>query len=99
MGEAVTVISQLCVRPEAQAEFEALCREQRSQALANEPGCLAYLVSRAVQGPLAYVVLEQFADRIALKAHMAAPYVERVRTRLPSLLSAPASIQIYADLS
>jgi quinol monooxygenase YgiN len=42
----------------------------------NEPGCIEFAFFQAISDPTSFVLLEQFADQIALDTHMQLPHTQ-----------------------
>ena len=47
----------------------------------TEPGCIAFDVYRGVENPRLFVLVEQYADRAAIDAHIAADHFDEVAVR------------------
>ena len=58
----------------------------------REPGCISYVLERAVDDPATFFTVERWKTDDDLKAHMVTPHVKAALVRVPDLLGAPAAI-------
>ena len=77
-------------RDELVAQFERMQNESR-----REPGCLRYGFFAAVEEPLSFVAVEEWADREALDRHFAQPHLQEFTRRLLELISTQPEIAIH----
>ncbi len=61
----------------------------------QEPGCLRYTINRGVDDPQTFVVVERWASREALDAHLKTPHIQKLFAAMGDLLAAPAEILSY----
>ena len=61
----------------------------------TEEGCLRYGFFAAVEDPLSFVAVEEWADREALDRHFAEPHLHAFTRRLLELASAPPEVAIH----
>jgi quinol monooxygenase YgiN len=75
------------------AELDALLAELAAGSL-EEPGCRAFRVLAAnVPGEL--VLLAEYADEDALRAHYATPHYRRYREHVGPLLARPSDVVVH----
>lgn len=58
-----------------------------------EPGCIAYLAHASRDDPGVIVMIEAWADQVALDAHAAAPAFIGLAARFDSLLAKPPTLE------
>jgi quinol monooxygenase YgiN len=61
----------------------------------QEPGCLRYGFFQAVEDPLSFVAVEEWADRDALDAHFAQPHLHAFTRRLLETISETPEVAIH----
>jgi quinol monooxygenase YgiN len=88
------VIGRVQCRPEQRdelvAQFERMQEDSR-----RESGCLRYGFFAAVEDPLSFVAVEEWADREALDRHFAEPHLHEFSRRLLELISSEPEIAIH----
>jgi quinol monooxygenase YgiN len=77
-------------RDELVAAFEEMQDNSR-----REPGCLRYGFFAAVEDPLSFIAVEEWADREALDRHFAQPHLREFARRLLELVSARPGVAIH----
>ena len=77
-------------RDELVAELEKMQDESR-----REDGCLHYGFFAAVEDPLSFVAVEEWADRAALDRHFAQPHLHEFSSRLLELISERPEVAIH----
>ncbi|MFE9422225.1 putative quinol monooxygenase [Kitasatospora sp. NPDC006697] len=96
MSERVHVIAELRPKAERAGEFreqaEAMARASRA-----EEGCVSYqlYVDPADQGR--WVIVEEWADRAALDAHLASAHLAESLARTAELLAGEPRLRILAE--
>lgn len=69
--------------PERVEEFVRFLTEEAADAIANEPGCRDFIVSKSLDAPNVFTLAEFYDDAAALAAHRLTPHFllfqERVR--------------------
>lgn len=90
---AVVVSARWVAREGAEERIEALLRAVVAAAPA-EPGCLAYIGHRDPGDARIFLLYEQYRDRAAYDAHMAAPYVQAAIDEGVPLLS-ESDVRLY----
>ena len=61
----------------------------------REEGCLRYGFFAAVEDPLSFIAVEEWADREALDRHFAEPHLQEFTGRLLELISTTPEIAIH----
>ena len=77
-------------RDELVAAFETM-----QDASRREQGCLRYGFFTAVEDPLSFVAVEEWADREALDRHFAEPHLREFAARLLELVFSPPEVAIH----
>jgi quinol monooxygenase YgiN len=88
------VIGRVQCRAEQRDELIALCKEMQDNSR-REEGCLRYGFFAAVEDPLSFIAVEEWADREALDRHFAEPHLHEFARRLGGLVSAPPEVAIH----
>ena len=73
----ITYIAHMRIAAENAAAYEAALAEMARNVAAHEPGVLHYALSRSVDDPQLYVVIEVYLDEAAFKAHWQTDYIHR----------------------
>jgi quinol monooxygenase YgiN len=92
----IGVIATLKVQDGKNAEFEGVFRELQQQVKANEPGNLAYQLTRSRTDPNTYKVLELYKDQEALTHHGGTDYFKAAGPKLGPCLAGRPEIE-YLD--
>ena len=92
----IGVIAVLKVADGKNAEFEAIFTALAAQVLANEPGALAYGVTRSRTEPQTYKILELYTDQEAVTLHGQTDYFKAAGAKLGSCLAGRPEIE-YLD--
>jgi quinol monooxygenase YgiN len=82
-----------CAAADRNALIEALTRMQDDSR--REDGCVRYGFFAAVEDPLSFVAVEEWADRAALDAHFAQPHLREFGERLLELVSDRPEVAIH----
>jgi quinol monooxygenase YgiN len=88
------VIGRVRCRPEQRDQLVALMEEMQDNSR-REDGCLRYGFFAAVEDPLSFVAVEEWADREALDRHFAQPHLLEFAGRLPALVSSQPEVAIH----
>ena len=88
------VIGRVRCNPEHREELVAAFEEMQ-EASRREEGCLRYGFFAAVEDPLSFVAVEEWADREALDAHFAQPHLHQFARRLLELVSDAPEVAIH----
>ena len=82
-----------CAEENREALLAALTRMQDQSR--KEEGCLRYGFFSAVEDPLGFVAVEEWADREALDRHFAQPHLQEFAGRLLELVSERPEVAIH----
>ncbi|MGH2992495.1 MAG: putative quinol monooxygenase [Solirubrobacterales bacterium] len=88
------VIGRVRCRPEQRDELVVLLERMQDDSR-REEGCLRYGFFAAVEDPLSFVAVEEWADREALDRHFAQPHLQEFARRLLEVVSAPPEVAIH----
>ena len=93
---SIGVIATLRIQPGKEAEFEAFATELAKQVRANEPGNLAYQLTKSRTEPGTYKVLEIYKDQDALTHHGGTDYFKAAGPKFAAVLGGRPEIE-YLD--
>ncbi len=93
-----TIIGTVTARPETREELEGLLQAQVAPTRA-EPGCINYDLHMDEAHPCVFVFYENWTDRAALDAHLAAPHLRPLMSQIDRLLTGPVDIRPLSMLS
>jgi quinol monooxygenase YgiN len=93
---AIGVIAVLKIQDGKTDEFEAFFTELAKQVRANEPGNLAYQLTRSRTEPTTYKVLEVYKDQDALTHHGGTDYFKAAGPKFGAVLAGRPEIE-YLD--
>jgi len=85
-------------KPGADEECAALLRDLAYRVRAEEPGCMSYVVTRALGSPSHFAVHAQFEDMDAFNEHAETEHMSRMMPRLRGLLATPISMELFFAL-
>jgi quinol monooxygenase YgiN len=74
----ILVVGRVRCDAERRDELVALCETMQTESR-KEDGCLRYGFFAAVEDPLSFVAVEEWADREALDRHFAQPHLREAR--------------------
>ena len=69
--------------------------EMMQDASRREEGCLRYGFFQAVEDPLSFIAVEEWADREALDRHFATPHLREFTRGLLEAISEPPEVAIH----
>ena len=92
----IGVVATLKVQEGKGAEFEAVFIELTKQVRANEPGNLAYQLTKSRTEPGTYKVLEIYKDQDALTHHGGTDYFKAAGPKFASVLGGRPEVE-YLD--
>ncbi len=92
----IGVIAQIRIQDGKAAEFEAFFTELAGQVRANEPGNLAYQLTKSRTEPNLYKVLEVYADQDALTHHGGTEYFKAAGPKFGAVLAGRPEVE-YLD--
>jgi quinol monooxygenase YgiN len=93
---SIGVIATLRIQADKTAEFEAFFGDLARQVRANEPGNLAYQLTRSRTEPNTYKVLELYQDQDALTHHGGTDYFKAMGPKFAAVLAGRPDIE-YLD--
>ena len=93
---SIGVIAAIRIQDGKAAEFEAFFGELAKQVRANEPGNLAYQLTKSRTEPNLYKVLELYADQDALTLHGGTEYFKAAGPKFGAVLAGRPEIE-YLD--
>ena len=88
------VIGRVRCEADQRDELVALLRTMQDNSR-REEGCLRYGFFAAVEDPLTFVAVEEWADRAALDAHFAQPHLQQFAKSLLELISERPEVAIH----
>jgi quinol monooxygenase YgiN len=88
------VVGRVRCRPEQRDELIALMQKMQDESR-REDGCLRYGFFAAVEDPLSFVAVEEWADRDALDRHFAEPHLQEFAQGLLGLVDSPPEVAIH----
>lgn len=89
----IGVVATLKVQDGKGPEFEAVFKELTAQVRANEPGCIAYQLTRSRTEPNTYKVLELYKDEAALAQHGQSDYFKAAGPKMGPCLAGRPEIE------
>lgn len=92
----IGVVAILKVQVDKTADFEKVFLDLQNKVKANEPGCLAYQLTRSRAEPGTYKVLELYASEDALKAHGGSDYFKAAGAAMAPFMAGRPEIE-YLD--
>ena len=92
----IGVVAILKVQPDKAADFEAVFLGLANKVKANEPGCLAYQLTKSRTEPGVYKVLELYASEEALKTHGGSDYFKAAGAAMGPFMAGRPEIE-YLD--
>jgi quinol monooxygenase YgiN len=88
------VVGRVRCSPEQRDGLIALMRQMQEDSR-REDGCLRYGFFAAVEDPLSFVAVEEWADRVALDRHFAQPRLQEFARRLVELVDSAPEVAIH----
>jgi quinol monooxygenase YgiN len=88
------VIGRVQCTPERREALVALFERMQNESR-REDGCLRYGFFAAVEDPLSFVAVEEWADRAALDRHFAQPHLQEFARGLREVVAAPPEVAIH----
>jgi quinol monooxygenase YgiN len=88
------VIGRVRCSPDQREELVALL-ERMQENSRREDGCLRYGFFAAVEDPLSFVAVEEWADREALDRHFGQAHLQEFAQGLAGLVAAPPEVAIH----
>lgn len=95
----VTITAVIRVRLDDGEAMAAALLDVAAFVEANEPGTLAFHVSRSTDDPCVFTTFERFTDRAAMEAHNGSPAVARFFEIAPPMLDGPVILHACAEIA
>jgi quinol monooxygenase YgiN len=93
----VIVLATARARPGMEDELEAALREA-AVPTREQPGCVQFLVLRAADDKSTIVGYERWVSEADHQKHLQGPHIQRLMSRMASVLAAPPNIVAYEAL-
>jgi quinol monooxygenase YgiN len=90
----ILVIGRVRCAAEQRDELVSLCEKMQEESR-REDGCVRYGFFAAVEDPLSFVAVEEWADRQALDRHFAQPHLHEFTRGLLALVSERPEVAIH----
>ncbi len=90
----IGIVATLKVQDGKGPELEAVFRELAAQVRANEPGNVAYQLTKSRSDPNTYKVLELYNDQDAVTAHGASPHYREMSPKMGPFLAGRPEIEL-----
>ena len=71
----ITYIAHMRIPPENAVAYEAALADMARKVTAHEPGVIHYALSKSVDDPDLYMVIEVYRDEAAFQAHWGSDYI------------------------
>ncbi|MCG3116197.1 MAG: antibiotic biosynthesis monooxygenase [Candidatus Manganitrophus sp. SA1] len=94
----LTVVVQAKAKPGKEAELEKTW-EAIIGPTHQEPGCLSYVLHRAVDDPAVFISIERWESKEAIDQHFATRHVQALLRRVPDLVAGAPEIKIFELIS
>ena len=78
-------------------ELRTILATYAAELRANEPGCVLYRILQQDDEPTSFVVLAEFVDEQAYRAHMASDHVARLRGQIHPLMGDSHRKTVWRD--
>ena len=88
----IGIIATIKIKEGCEADFEAVVKELVAAVHANEPGVNFYSFHRGSE-PCTYIVMEQYKDEDALKAHGASAHFKEIGGKMGPFMAGRPDIQ------
>jgi quinol monooxygenase YgiN len=90
----IGIVATMKVQEGKNAEFEAIFSALAAQVRANEPGNVAYLLTKSRADPNTYKVLEIYADQDSLRAHGQSDHFRAASPKMGPCLAGRPEIEV-----
>mgnify|MGYP000034596158 CR=1 FL=1 len=94
----IGVTAKLQVQAGKNQEFEAIFKQLTAAVKANEEGCLLYALHQSREDSQTYIVLEQYADDTALKAHGKTDHYRKFGKEMAGCMAAAPVIELMDSI-
>ena len=90
----IGIVATMKIQEGKNAEFEAFFTELAKQVRANEPGNLAYQLTKSRKDPQEYKVLELYTDQEAITVHGQTDYFKAAGPKFAGVLAGRPEIEL-----
>jgi quinol monooxygenase YgiN len=90
----VVVVAILTAREGMEQAAEELVMREVIPPTHGEDGCAAFALHRDTADPRRLVLIERWADRAALDAHLATEHLRAFRAKAPEVFDGPAQVLV-----
>jgi quinol monooxygenase YgiN len=97
-GAAVCVVMRAETLAGADEQAEAMLADLAFRVLAEERGCLSYVVTRVMGSGSHFAVHARFASWQAFQRHAITAHMERALPSLTALLATPVALEIFLEV-
>ena len=91
---SIGVIATLKIQADKTAEFEAFFGDLAKQVRANEPGNIAYQLTKSRKDPQEYKVLELYKDQEAVTIHGQTEYFKAAGPKFAGVLAGRPDVEL-----
>jgi quinol monooxygenase YgiN len=95
---AIGLIARLQVVSGKNQEFETAFKQLAETVKASEDGCLLYALHQSREDKQTYIVLEQYADEQALKAHSKTEHYQNFGRQASAFMAAAPHIELMDSI-
>lgn len=92
----IYVIAKHKLHPDDVEHYLDLAHELAHRTRTKDPGCRAYQILRDTADPNTVTILEQWESRDLLDAHLAAPYIREILTKMSAETRKEDQLNIYS---
>ena len=90
----IGIVATMKIQEGKNAEFEAFFTELAKQVRANEPGNIAYQLTKSRKDPQEYKVLELYTDQDAVTAHGQTDYFKAAGPKFAGVLAGRPDVEL-----
>ncbi len=94
----ITITAVIRAKPGREAVVEGALASVIADVKANEPGTIAYFVSRAINDPCVFTTFERFVDEAAMNSHNQSAAVAAFITSTEGALDGPIVLHACEEL-
>ena len=95
---AIGVTAKLQVIEGKNEEFETIFKQLVAEVLSKEKGCLLYALHQSRENAQTYIVLEQYVDDAAIKAHAKTDHYREFGQKMAGCLAAAPQIELMDSI-
>jgi len=90
----IGIVATMKIQEGKNAEFEAFFKELAKQVRANEPGNIAYQLTKSRKDPQEYKVLELYKDQEAVTVHGQTEYFKAAGPKFAAVLAGRPDVEL-----